>query len=129
MNYQPIDMHKKKSDALVIHCADPRFQAAYRSVIDELGTYYDLLVVPGASKAVVNDPSTIEYVKMLHDLHNFETVHILDHTECGAFGPIDNEVETHKAMLDTAASAITAELPELKIVPHLLSVAGEEDLA
>jgi carbonic anhydrase len=121
VKYEPIDLQKKKSQALVIHCADPRFQEAYRNVIDKLGLYYDLMVVPGASKAIVEDEDMVSNIKMLHILHDFEEVHILDHVECGAFGPVEDEVEAHSSKLNQAAAAIKQHLPKLKVVPHLLT--------
>jgi len=128
ISYPPIDMHKKKSEALVIHCADPRFQPAYRHVIDSLNKYIDLLVSPGASKAVVDDKNKLEYIKLLYGLHQFDEVHVMDHVECGAFGPVDDETKAHGKMLEQATSKIKAALPELKVFPHLLGEKGEISL-
>lgn len=119
-SYKSIDLQKKKSDALVIHCADPRFQGAYQEVISGLGEYFDLLVIPGASKAVVDNPSTIDYMKMLHDLHHFEEIHVMDHIECGAFGQIDDEQRDHSACLHAAKEKIEAALPGVRVTAHLL---------
>lgn len=124
-SYQPIELHKKKSDVLVIHCADPRFQNAYRSVVDKLGAYHDLIVAPGASKAVVEDEKLVENVKLLESLHHFEKVHIMDHIQCGAFGEIEDELKAHASMLSLAAKKIKAQLPHLDIVHHLLGEKGE----
>ncbi len=120
-SYKPIDMHKKRSEILVIHCSDPRFQAAYRQLIDQLQNYYDLLVIPGASKPVVDSPSTIEYINTLFDLHHFKEVHIFDHIDCGAFGELDDEILTHSKYLAEAAKKISVSISELKkVVPHLV---------
>ncbi len=118
--YNPVDLNKKKAGALVIHCADPRFQAAYRSVTDGLRVYHDLLAVPGASKAVVDNLSIIDYIKLLASFHHFETIHILDHVDCGAFGPVDNELSEHAKMLAEATRKINRAMPKLKVIPHLL---------
>ncbi len=120
MKYHAIDLDKKKSDALVIHCADPRFQAIYRSFIDHLGHYYDLMVVPGASKAIVDDASVIKNVKMLHGLHQFNEIHVMDHIECGAFGPVEDERKDHSACLGKAKAKIETELPGVRVISHLL---------
>lgn len=127
-NFRPIDLHNKKSQTLIIHCADPRFQAAYRQVIDGLGRYYDLYVSAGASKAVVEDPSAMANIKLLEGLHHFEEIHILDHIDCGAFGPVDNEKTAHQAMLGRAAETIRKELPQLKVLPHLLGEDSEIEI-
>jgi hypothetical protein len=128
MHYRPIDLSRHKSDVLVLHCADPRFQKAYREVIDSLGKYYDLLVMPGASKAVVENPTTIDYIKLLHSLHHFDEVHIMDHIECGAFGKIDDEISSHSEMLKIAENKIKKAVPELGITSHLLGEDQELDL-
>ena len=125
IHFRSIDMHSKKSDILVIHCADPRFQQAYRNIIDSFGAYFDLLVAPGASKAVVNDKNFIQKIKLLHRLHHFETVYILDHIECGAFGKIKDEIMSHSSMLNKAVKTIKKALPKLKVVTHLLGEKGE----
>lgn len=123
--YPPIDLGRKKSEILVVHCSDPRFQAAYRRVIDELGAYYDLLVVPGASKATVDKQSVVEKIKMLHSLHHFETVHILDHTHCGAFGRVEDEFKAHQEMIKKAIATLADSLPDLSVRGHLLNEKSE----
>lgn len=125
MRYPVVDLHKKKSAVLIILCSDPRFQNAYRKATDGLGKYYDLLVLPGASLAVVDDPNLIKNIKLLQDLHHFETVHILDHIDCGAFGPVDDEIQAHSKMLAGAAAKIRKALPEMIVSPHLLGEKGE----
>ena len=120
MKYDPIDMHKKKSDSLVVHCSDPRFQSAYRKIIDELADYHDLVVIPGASKAIADSKLVVDNIKMLHGLHNFETIHILDHVECGAFGKIADEVKDHSAYVKKAKQALKNAIPNIKINAHLL---------
>ncbi len=121
--YPVVDLHRKKSEVLIIHCADPRFQDAYRNTIDGLGKYYDLLVAPGASKAVFEDEKVVENIKLLESLHHFEEIHIMDHIECGAFGKIEDEIEAHSKMLSQASQKIKEAMPNLQIVLHLL---GEE---
>lgn len=123
--FKQIDLRMKKSDVLVIHCSDPRFQSAYRELINKLGKYYDLLVVPGASKPVVDNPSTIEDIRALYDLHHFSEVHIFDHVDCGAFGKLSDEIATHSNYLSKAEQEIKKALPQVKIVPHLLGQAQE----
>jgi hypothetical protein len=121
MVYQPVDMHKKKSEALVVHCADPRFQEAYRKIIDHLGHYYDLVVFPGASKAVVEHQSVMDNIKLLYSLHHFETVHILDHVHCGAFGEIEDEIKAHTKMIKAAIIKIQSAIPGVMVTARLLN--------
>jgi hypothetical protein len=127
--YDPIDMHKKKSSALVVHCSDPRFQDAYRRTIDNMGLYYDLLVFPGASKTIADNKLVVDNIALLHSLHGFEQIHILDHTECGAFGQIDDEVTAHSDYMKKATVALGEALPNVEVIGHLLGEKGELDLS
>lgn len=126
--YPKVDMHAKKSDKLVIHCADPRFQSAYRQMIDNWGKYYDLLVLPGASKPVAEDIKIVGTIKMLHGLHAFEEVHMMNHLDCGAFGDVDDELTAHFETLKKAEAAIVRILPNVLVYKHLLGESGELQL-
>lgn len=118
--YDPVDLSKHKSDILVVHCADPRFQAAYRQIIDGFGKFYDLLVMPGASKAIADNQLVVDNIALLHSLHDFKAIHILDHIECGAFGKIDDEVADHSKYLDLAAQQLKEVLPRVSVTSHLI---------
>lgn len=126
--YKPVNLHGKNSQKLVIHCSDPRFQRAYREMIDSLNRHYDLMVLPGASKAA-HDLRTIENIVLLHGLHGFRQVHIMDHIDCGAFGKIDDEIDTHSKALNRAEKKIKTALPRIKVFKHLLGEHGELELA
>ncbi len=121
-------MHRKNSNVLVVHCSDPRFQAAYRTVIDGLDEYYDLLALPGASKAIVDYPNVIEYIKLLISLHGCKTIHVFDHIECGAFGFVEDEKKTHRRMLYDAEAALKKSVSDFRFVPHLLGKSKEIEL-
>jgi hypothetical protein len=125
VSYNPVNLNRHKSDALVVHCCDPRFQDAYRQAAEQVSEFYDLMAVPGASKAIVDNPTIIDNIEMLHGLHNFTEVHIMDHIECGAFGKIDDEVESHSKYLHLAEKKINKVLPNVKVIPHLLGVRSE----
>lgn len=120
-----IDMHKKKADALVVHCSDLRFQSAYRKIIDELGHYYDLLVFPGASKAIASHSLVVENIKLLYEFHKFDEIHIFNHINCGAFGEVEDEIKTHSKSLQDAKRILERELPGKKINLHLVDDRAE----
>jgi hypothetical protein len=128
VSYNPVNLNQHKSDALVVHCCDPRFQEAYRQAAEQLSEFYDLMAVPGASKAIVDDLNGINNIKMLHGLHDFTEVHIIDHVECGAFGKISDEIDSHSKYLHLAVMKIHKELPQIKVVPHLLGARAEIEL-
>lgn len=125
MTKTTIDMHRKKADALVVHCSDPRFQTAYRKAIDDMSKYYDLLVFPGASKAIQSHPVVIENIKLLNEFHNFDEIHILNHVNCGAFGIVDDELKTHRESLEHAKKILDKELPGKNIKIHLVDENAE----
>jgi hypothetical protein len=125
VSYSPVNLNQHKSEALVVHCCDPRFQEAYRQAAEQVSNFYDLMAVPGASKAIVDDPNVIKNIKMLHGLHDFSEVHIMDHVECGAFGKIDNEVRSHSKYIHLAIQTINKALPEVEVIPHLLGANAE----
>lgn len=128
LKYKPVNLNKHKSEVLVVYCCDPRFQEAYHEVASHIGKYYDLLVVPGASKAIVENPTVIENIKMLHGLHHFNEIHIMDHVECGAFGKVTDEVADHSKYIRLAENKIKKTLPKLKIKSHLLGAKQELQL-
>lgn len=120
VSYKPVNLKKHKSDALVVHCCDPRFQQAYLQAAHQVSEFYDLLAVPGASKAIVDNPTIIKNIKMLHGLHNFNEIHVMDHVDCGAFGKISDETEVHSKYLHLAGKKINKALPSINVVPHIL---------
>ena len=115
-----VDLKKKKSQALVVHCSDPRFQQAHREIIDSHGHYYDLLVFPGASKAIAENELVVDNIVMLHKLHGFKKICIFDHIECGAFGEIDDETAAHQQMINQAKTRLAKALPGIQIEGHLV---------
>jgi carbonic anhydrase len=125
INYNPVNLNKHQSDTLIIYCCDPRFQEAYKQAAEQVSEFYDLLVVPGASKAVVDDPNIIKSIQMLHGLHNFSSVQIMDHVQCGAFGKINNEVTDHSKYIHLAEEKIKKTLPDLKVESRLLGAKQE----
>lgn len=129
MTDNKIDMKRKKADALIVHCSDPRFQEAYRRHVDELGHYYDLLVFPGASKAIVSHQAVVDNIKLLHDFHNFDEIHIFNHVNCGAFGEVDDEIKTHLDSLKKAKETLNDVIPGKKIKVHLVDENAELKLS
>jgi hypothetical protein len=125
VSYSPVNLKRHKSDALVVNCCDPRFQEAYRQAAEQVSEFYDLMAVPGESKAIVEDLSVIKNIKLLHSLHDFTQVHIMDHIECGAFGKIDDEVDSHSKYMHLAIQKINKTLPEVKVIPHLFGAREE----
>jgi len=125
VSYSPVNLDEHKSDTLIVHCCDPRFQHAYEQAAHQTSAFYDLMSVPGASKAIAENSSVIKNIKMLHRLHNFKEVHIMDHVDCGAFGKVNDEIETHSKYLHLAEKKINKALPTLTVVSHIFGDSKE----
>jgi len=123
--YEPVDLEIKKADFLVVNCGDLRFPKAYREVIDNLGGYFDTITVPGASKGIVDYEEPLEYMDVYLGLHGYDTVHIMDHIECGKFGPVDDEQKAHSESIKAAREKIQKAFPQLSVIGHLLGKDGE----
>lgn len=121
----------KKVENLVITCSDHRFQ---RMMSEHLLQEHevdiersDRLALPGASKSVV-DGTLIPYIQALHELHDFETVWVIDHQGCGVFPAFDNEREenqVHSGSLGKAAEGINMVLPQVVVVKFIATLDGE----
>jgi hypothetical protein len=127
LKYPEVDMTYRKSQFLVIHCSDPRFQAAYREVIDSLGEHYDPIVGAGASKKIVENETILPEIQMLHSLHNFDKAYILDHMKCAAFNIAQEKEEkaAHFKTMKAAKEILECAMPGLSVEYHLLGPKAE----
>jgi hypothetical protein len=130
--YTPINMEQRQVDELVIPCSDHRFQHAFEAILKSNGvTSADRITYPGPSIAVGNG-TLLPAIEKLHSLHDFGTVRILDHTDCGAFGGLEafngdelQEAEEHYRRLTIARQAIHTVLPHITVVEHVVGIEEE----
>lgn len=113
--------------ALVICCIDYRFVTALREHLLslDLKDQYDVVSVAGAAKNIVDpfDPKDPEFVIRQIDiaerLHHIQTVIIMNHLDCGAYGKIfstkDEERGRHESDLAKAKGMIKAKFPDLQV--------------
>jgi hypothetical protein len=117
--------------ALVITCSDFRFKATERAFAETAGLDddYDLLARPGAARSLVQPRSPaanatmIDEMRLLHSLHQFSRVLLLNHTSCRAYddlaGP-ENERAVHTDHLRRAVGVVQAMLPGVNPEPYYL---------
>jgi hypothetical protein len=121
--YNRVTRDGKPSDALVFHCSDPDFRPAFEEVIQgmDIGKY-DIYDRPAPSKTLAERSSAIEEITVLHGLHGFGRIILLDHIDCGGFGIKDEgeEIARHFEYFAKAQEVVGSSLPSVKLEPHLL---------
>ena len=86
-------LERAKTDVLVLHCSDHRFQAGMREFLDEglgLQANYDSLVVPGGPQCLVEMPALPKFAwasrkwsRALIQLHDLKRLVLIAHQDCG----------------------------------------------
>ena len=86
-------LQRSKTEVLVIHCSDHRFQGGMREFLDEgLGLHanYDSLVVPGGPQCLVELQSLPKFAwasrkwsRTLIELHGLQRLVLIAHQDCG----------------------------------------------
>jgi len=120
---------------LTISCIDFRFRARVADWIKtELDDQSDLVTLAGASKAILDEDtreSAIKQVEIARGLHQISAVHLLDHTDCAAYGgsaafagDSSAEVQMHHEKLQEAASVLRQRVPEVQVKLYLLELDG-----
>src|SRR5436305_914992 len=130
--YTPVEVERREVDDLVVTCSDHRFQHAFDAILKNLFIERaDRIVYPGPSIAIA-DGTLIPAIKKLEELHSFTNLHIMDHTDCGAFGGLDafdwNELEeanAHYRKLEAAQIVIHEALPHITVVQYVVGLEEE----
>jgi hypothetical protein len=120
---------RRSCSALLIICSDFRFQTAERAFAETAGLAddYDLIARPGAVRSLVAPrddaarDTMIDEIRLLHRLHGFTRVLLVNHMSCRAYddlvGPAD-ERERHVAHL-AAARGVVEGLVDAKAETYL----------
>ncbi|MBI2841785.1 MAG: hypothetical protein HYX78_00125 [Armatimonadetes bacterium] len=128
---------------IVLTCVDFRFRKKAGELLPFAGYRdFDLLALPGASKAVLDEerrPVVFDALDICLRLHKVVRLIIIDHMDCGAYGGsaafqnADEEVVFHTDRLREAGKIIRDRYPFLQVVPmymgwdKLVSIDTEED--
>lgn len=134
------DPHHAK--ALVLSCIDFRVMEAEHDFLAQhrLGHQYDWTALAGASLALAGFPHNAEakafwdQLSLSRQLHQIETVIILDHQDCGAYASkidanliIDpaREQQVHADYLNRAYRAIKTRYPDLGVELYFVTLDAE----
>lgn len=119
----PTNHSNHKCNAIVISCMDFRLRKYLRkwaiTSLDSGG--YDRVAIAGGVQnlGVITDQVSLSV--RLHDIHE---VYLINHEDCGAYGP-EGTFEKHKEDLLFAQTILKHKYPKLKIVPLYLKLNGE----
>lgn len=118
-----------KCDELVIRCMDFRFHEELENHLDQFcdnsKLSYDSRGSEGGSHAIIDETSrasVMEAIELAADKHGVETIIIVDHIDCGAYGGSgeheseEAEREFHVTKLQEACDIVKEKYPGLKIV-------------
>lgn len=113
-------------DNLVLMCMDFRFHKQISDLVSYAGYRdFNIMALPGASKAVLNDVSrdaVLSAVRLVIDAHGVKRVIIVDHVDCRAYGGSEafadpsSEEQTHEEALQQAAAILRDSFPGLEVV-------------
>jgi len=123
----------------VINCSDWRLTEELAGFIKERGQA-DRIEIPGAALALTQPNSrdvVLGWIRTLHDLHHFTEVHLIDHTDCGAYrltypelqgASTETERERHAAHVQQAQQIISNDptLKGIRIKGYLYNVGAHQ---
>lgn len=133
-----------KSDAAVVWCYDHRFDLVFHKLLKRLGINFpDPIRIAGGAKALASPDNeqdrqfVLEQIRMSVKLHGTETIMLMLHSDCGAYGglaafggDVEREAENHRREMHKAAEFLKRETPQLDIRAFFVDFEGvwEADL-
>jgi carbonic anhydrase len=134
-------MGKRKCRAAMVFCMDYRLHSQLagfleREVLDKDGV--DILRIAGAVKSMVRPAADrdsdfiLEQLDTVHRLHGIQQIYLINHEDCGAYGPEDipdsaEELEVHRRDLLAARRLVEQNFPEVEVLPHFMWLDGRCD--
>lgn len=126
---------KSQVQNLTISCIDYRFRRSVWEWIEtDLAGESDIVAAAGASKAFMDDDTQatlLKQVQLAKKLHDISDVHIVDHTDCGAYGGaakhqgnLDAETAEHQQNLIAAKQLIESRIDGVTVHAHILGFEG-----
>ena len=117
--------------ALVLHCIDFRFRKTLGEFLSsKFGESYDLVSVAGGVKELVSGSQDHNFIlaqlKISHTLHKPNTIVLIQHEDCGAYGgsktfnTLQQEVEHQAHELQKAAVLLKEHFPQDQIETHFI---------
>jgi carbonic anhydrase len=127
-----------KCDAAIVWCFDNRFELAFQKLIKRLGVvHFDPIRVAGGARCLAGSDGesdrkfVLEQIRSSVKLHDTETVMLMLHSDCGAYGGLakfDNdearEAEHHRQEMHRAMDFLQREMPDLRIKAFFVNFEG-----
>jgi hypothetical protein len=121
-----------------VWCFDHRFDLVLRKLTKRIGvTSFDPILVAGGAKCLAGDENesdrqfVLEQVRKSMLLHGTDTVLLMLHSDCGAYGGLAafehdtaREAENHRQDLHRALNFLQGEIPELNVRGYFVDFEG-----
>lgn len=134
---------KYKSDAAIVWCFDQRFELALQKLIKRMGIQHpDHIRVAGGAKCLAGGDReadrqfVLNQVQLSIQLHATETVFLMLHSDCGAYGGLGKfgndatkEAEALGLDLKRAAEFLQQKIPGIKVQTFFVNFEGVWDAA
>ena len=116
-------MANPRTEAIVVHCIDFRFQEYLDAWIDTNFGYglYNRVSLAGG---ILDFETVLKQVKISLDLHSIKKAVLINHEDCGAYGKA-GDYARHKSDLQEAKQKLEALFPHLKVETYYLRIGGE----
>ena len=131
-----------KCDAAVVWCYDHRFELALRKLLKRIGVMRsDPIRIAGGAKCLAEPDKESDrqfILEQLHwsmQLHGTDTVLLMLHSDCGAYGGLaafgndpKKEIQNHQTHLQSAAAFLKSAIPELTVRTFYVDFEGVWEL-
>ncbi len=118
---------------LVFTCMDFRFRDIHDTYIKSMVSC-DRIALAGASKSIVDDDTriaAIKQIKLANKLHGVNTIYLIDHEDCGAYGgktavtSDQEELELHRKNAHEARDIVLKEIRNIQVVTKMALLDGQ----
>lgn len=123
-------INSHQAQVLMVRCMDFRFQEAFNKFL-EARNFRGCDVV-GIAGGVLDYGQVEKHVEIAVKLHQVETVVLVNHRHCGAYGQElqadpEKELAKHKADLLTVGQKIKAQYPHLEVETWFAEIAKKDN--
>jgi len=110
-------MGKRKCRAAMVFCMDYRLHSQLAGFLERADRDSDFI---------------LEQLDTVHRLHGIQQIYLINHEDCGAYGPEDipdsaEELEVHRRDLLAARRLVEQNFPEVEVLPHFMWLDGRCD--
>lgn len=127
------DLESKKPEALVIHCADPRFRSAFQEFINsELGVnHHTLLSLAGGVGPFVLESKSVQTAQLMDQLrlltgnNGIKKLIVMNHTDCKWYSEqmpdhdSNSVIEKQLADLQQFSQVLQTEIADMTVLGYL----------